>query len=106
MAFTSLRIPSFHPTLVLLGIPDPLCGMTTGTLALMRGELDTAIRAHPLALLFVPFTGGLAVERFYRFCSNRGGRQWTRQERRLTLWGPAVLLAASWIFQLYRYGVL
>ena len=49
-----------------LGIPCPGCGLTRATLALLRGDVGTALHLHPLvtvlAPLFIAFVGTAAVD--------------------------------------------
>lgn len=105
MALTGLRIPAAHIFLELTGIPDPMCGMRTGSFAVLQGDLHKAFHANPLSVFFVPGTGVLLLERTYRLVSGRS-RQWTRRERRLARWGLAIVLAAAWFYQLVRFGVI
>jgi hypothetical protein len=49
-----------------LGIPCPGCGLTRATLALLHGDVHTALRFHPLvavlAPLFIAFVGTAALD--------------------------------------------
>ena len=50
------------PTALAFGLPCPGCGLTRATLALFRGDLDTALHFHPLVFVLAPlFLGALAV---------------------------------------------
>jgi hypothetical protein len=48
------------------GVPCPGCGLTRATLALLHGNLRSALHFHPLVLLLAPlfigFTGSAALE--------------------------------------------
>lgn len=54
------------PVASTFGIPCPGCGLTRATLALLHGDVHTALHLHPLvwllAPLFVAFTGGAVLE--------------------------------------------
>lgn len=106
MAWTGIRIPVFHASLYLFGIPDPMCGMRTGTLALMQGDVLKALQANPLSIVFVPFVIGLITERLYRVRTARPPRPWTRHERRILPLGLLLILMAAWIYQLFRFGII
>ena len=77
----------------LTGLPCPLCGMTTGVLALATGDVGASLAANPGAIAFVV---GVALALTGRFGAL--GR------RLLLLRFPA--LGAMWLFELRRFGVL
>lgn len=85
------------------GVPCPFCGMTTGTLALLHGDVAGAFAANPgapvLAVMFVV----LAATRFGEL-----GRAWravlAERARGLQRWTwPA--LTGMWLFELHRFAV-
>jgi uncharacterized protein DUF2752 len=83
------------PLRTLTGIPCPLCGMTTAATGLASGDLGAAMAANPFVLLLAGFTlVGLAP----------GAAQWPASRRRQSYRVAAVLVAASWAFQLHRFG--
>ena len=54
--------PPVCPTALFLGIPCPGCGLTRATLALLCGDLGTALHFHPLVFVLAPlFTAALAT---------------------------------------------
>lgn len=106
LAATSLRLPVLCPLRLLTGVPCPLCGMTTGTVAFLRGDLGASVAAAPLSLAVVPAAVAGFVQRVRTVLSSAPARQWSRAARR---GGLAVLLAAlagSWVYQLFRFGIL
>lgn len=105
MAATGVVPPVFHAFLYLTGIPDPMCGMRTGTLALMKGDLHRAIEANPLSLFFTPFALAMIGDRLYRFRYNRPPRPWVAREKRLLWVGLALVVIGAWIYQLFRFGI-
>jgi len=53
LAFAFLG-PPVCPTALFFGIPCPGCGLTRATLALLHGDVGTALRLHPLVLVLTP----------------------------------------------------
>jgi hypothetical protein len=49
------------PVAALLGVPCPGCGLTRAVLALVAGDIDGAMRLHPLAPVLVVFGLWLAA---------------------------------------------
>jgi Protein of unknown function (DUF2752) len=93
------------PLRTLTGIPCPLCGMTTAATGLASGDLGRALAANPLVLLLAGFTLVMAVVMAGRALRWLGPpAQWPESRRRQTWWVVAVLGAASWAFQLHRFG--
>jgi hypothetical protein len=93
------------PLRTLTGIPCPLCGMTTAATGLASGDLGAAVAANPFVLLLAGFTLVMAVVMAARaFGWLPGAAQWPASRRRQSYWVAAVLVAASWAFQLHRFG--
>jgi hypothetical protein len=93
------------PLRTLTGIPCPLCGMTTAATGLASGDLGAAVAANPFVLLLAGFTLVMAVLMAARATGLAPGvAQWPASRRRQSHWVAAVLVAASWAFQLHRFG--
>jgi Protein of unknown function (DUF2752) len=93
------------PLRTLTGIPCPLCGMTTAATALASGDLGAALAANPFALVLAAFTLVMAVVMAARAVGWLPvAAQWPASRRRQSYRVVAVLAAASWAFQLHRFG--
>jgi hypothetical protein len=93
------------PLRTLTGIPCPLCGMTTAATGLAAGDLGAAMAANPFVLLLAGFTLVMAVLMAARATGRvPGAAQWPGSRRRQGYWVAAVPVAASWLFQLHRFG--
>ena len=93
------------PLRTLTGIPCPLCGMTTAATGLASGDLGAAMAANPFVLLLAWFTLVMAVLMAARAVGLApGAAQWPASWRRQSYRVAAVLVAASWVFQLHRFG--
>ena len=93
------------PLRTLTGIPCPLCGMTTAATHLASGDLGAALAANPFVLLLAGFTLVMAVLMAARALGLLGPpAQWPASRRRQGYWVAGVLAAASWAFQLHRFG--
>ena len=93
------------PLRTLTGIPCPLCGMTTAATGLAAGDLGAAMAANPFVLLLAGFTLVMAVMMAARAVGlAHGAAQWPASRRRQSYRVAAVLAAASWAFQLHRFG--
>lgn len=81
------------PFRTLTGIPCPLCGMSTSVEDTLHLHLREAAGANPGGIVLVAAAVGLIA---------------FRPARRITVPMAVViaLLAASWIFELHRFGVL
>jgi Protein of unknown function (DUF2752) len=94
------------PLRSLTGIPCPLCGMTTAATGLAAGDLEAAVAANPFVLLLAGFTLVMAVLMAARAVGWLGPpAQWPASRRRQSYWVVVVLAAASWAFQLHRFGL-
>jgi Protein of unknown function (DUF2752) len=103
MGGTGLWLPC--PLRTLTGIPCPLCGMTTAATGLAAGDLGAAMAANPFVLLLAGFTLLMAVVMVARALGWLGPpAQWPATWRRQSCWVAGVLVAASWAFQLHRFG--
>lgn len=95
------------PSATLLGLPCPGCGLTRASLALVRGDIATAVRLHPLAPLLAPLAlsvAGLALVRFVRGDSEPGPNWLARSSPRLvtTLAGVLVVLVVGvWLARFF-----
>lgn len=95
------------PLRTLTGVPCPFCGMTTATVALTHGEWADAARTSPLAYLAAGLVVGTAPILLARLTGKvRPPRPWSDAARKRTGRIVAVIVAASWVFQLHRYGFL
>jgi hypothetical protein len=93
------------PLRTLTGIPCPLCGMTTAATGLASGDLGAAMAANPFVLVLAGFTLVMAVVMAARALGRLpGAAQWPASRRRQGYRVAAVLVAASWAFQLHRFG--
>ncbi len=72
LAVVGLPPVSIHGPLHFAGIMDPLCGMTRGTAAAVRGDLAAAVRFNPASPL-VPLAG---IASLARWAYGRGSGRW------------------------------
>lgn len=75
------------------GVPCPLCGMTTSVTAAMQLDLPAAVQANPFGI--VAIAGAVALLFLRR-----------RTTFRIPLPAIALAVAASWLWELGRYGFL
>lgn len=95
------------PLRTLTGVPCPFCGMTTATVALTHGEWGVAAQTSPLAYLVAALVVGTAPLLVARATGQAGSpRPWSAAARKRTSRIAAVIVAASWVFQLHRFGFL
>jgi hypothetical protein len=93
------------PLRSLTGVPCPFCGLTTATIALTHGQWEVAARTSPLAYLVAALVVGTAPVLVARTTGLiRPPRPWSDAARKRIGRVVAVIVAASWIFQLHRYG--
>lgn len=100
-------VPStpFHSPLRFVGLVCPLCGMTRGVAAVMRGDLGMAWSYNPASLLLVP----AAVAVLGRLLVGRLTGRWLDVSvRRTAPWVAvmAVALVALWLNQLSHADML
>jgi hypothetical protein len=94
------------PLRTLIGIPCPLCGMTTAATGLAAGDVHAALVANPFVLPLAAGTvwmAGLFLARVVGMAPLPA--PWSVAARRRLWWVAGVLAAASWAFQLHRFGV-
>lgn len=74
IGFASFGLPpiSLHGPLHFAGVMDPLCGMTRGTTATMRGEISEAMRFNPLS----PLIPALLLATVVRSIGGRWSGRW------------------------------
>jgi hypothetical protein len=102
---TGLGLPC--PLRTLTGIPCPTCGMTTAATRLAAGDLHAALLANPFVLVLAGLTVFMAVLLPLRQLGLVGPpAQWSEARRRQAYWATGLLAAASWVFQLHRFGFL
>jgi hypothetical protein len=93
------------PLRTVTGVPCPLCGMTTAATGLAAGDPGAALAANPFLLVLAGFTLVMAVLMAARAAGWLAPpAQWPPARRRQTYWVVAGLAAASWVFQLHRFG--
>ena len=100
---TGLGLPCLLRTLT--GIPCPLCGMTTAATGLAAGDVRTALAANPFVLVLAAGTLWMTVLLAARTVGLAPAPvRWSDAARRRIWWAVGVLAAASWAFQLHRFG--
>lgn len=94
------------PLRTVTGIPCPMCGMTTASVALVRGRLHDAVAANPFVLLLAVGTVVMAVVLALRLVGRLAPpRPWARSSTTRVLRGAGVLAVVSEAWQLHRLGV-
>jgi hypothetical protein len=73
------------------GVPCPLCGMTRGVGAVLRGDVMHAMALNPGGVLLVAVVIAVLVAR-------------QRPTVRIPAWLPLLVLGAMWAFQLLKYA--
>lgn len=92
------------PSATLFGIPCPGCGLTRATLALLSGDVRSAIGFHPLVFLLAPLYFGLLGAAAVSYLRGNGAgrhaprRPWL-QARLVTIggWCLLVLVVGVWL---------
>ena len=93
------------PLRTLTGIPCPLCGMTTAATGLAAGDPRAALAANPLVLVLAAGTLYMTVLLAARAVGlSPAPAPWGEAARRRAWWAVGLLAAASWAFQLHRFG--
>jgi len=98
LALVGLPPVDLHGPLHDLGIMDPLCGMTRGTVAVLRGRLGQAVAYNPASPLLV--AGAVLV--LIRWLVGRLTGRWldaTLRRTPLTVGIAAAMLLALWLNQ-------
>ena len=102
-----LRVP-VCPMAGVLGVPCPGCGLTRATLALLHGDLRSALHLHPLVLLIAPiFMWAVASAAFGYVRGPRPGRNprpWLASRLATALaFGLLVLTLGVWGARFFGY---
>lgn len=99
MLALGLVLPLLHvrtlfpcPLRTLTGVPCPLCGMTTSVVALMHLHPGRALDANPIGLLVVAVALALILLR--------------PRKVQIPIGLFVLAAAASWLFELHRFGIL
>jgi hypothetical protein len=81
------------PMREIIGVPCPLCGMTTSVVATVHGHIGDALAANPAGVVAVAIAIVLVL--------------WRRPTLAvIPTWVPLVALAAMWMFELHRFSVI
>jgi hypothetical protein len=89
------------------GVPCPACGLTTAAVDLAHGRLAASLGDNPAALALAILTVvmvPLIVLRQLGLVATPV--PWSARVRRGTYVAAAAVAAASWVFQLHRFGFL
>jgi hypothetical protein len=78
------------PLRSLTGLPCPFCGMTRGVIAMVHGNLADAALFNPGSVLIVLAAIFLLV-------------MWRVSRVTIPTWLPVAILAALWVFELFKY---
>ncbi len=100
---TGLGLPC--PLRTLTGVPCPLCGMTTAATGLAAGDPRAALAANPFVLVLAVGTLCMTLLLAARAVGLAPApAPWSPAARQRAWWAVGVLAAASWAFQLHRFG--
>ncbi len=85
------------------GVPCPLCGMTTATIAAAHGDIAGSLAANPAAIVLltavvIAFVPATYRNRIFRSAATR----WRPSLARL----PWIALPLLWLWELNRFGFL
>ncbi|MGC5023041.1 DUF2752 domain-containing protein [Micromonospora sp. DT47] len=101
---TGLALPC--PLRWLTGVPCPACGLTTASVAMVRGDFADSVVANPailalaaLAVVVGPLLGLRAIGAL------PPPVPWSQRARWRVGWGVALFALESWAFQLNRLGI-
>src|SRR6266508_1250200 len=100
---TGIGLPC--PLRALTGVPCPMCGMTTAATGLAAGDLQAALAANPFVLVLAVGTLCMTLLLAARAVGLAPApAPWSPAARQRAWWAVGVLAAASWAFQLHRFG--
>ena len=100
---TGLGLPC--PLRTLTGVPCPLCGMTTAATSLAAGDPRAALAANPFVTVLAAGTLWMVALLAARAAGLASAPvPWSGAARRRARWAVALLAAASWVFELHRFG--
>ncbi|MGI8685771.1 MAG: DUF2752 domain-containing protein [Acidimicrobiales bacterium] len=91
------------PLRTVMGIPCPLCGMTTASVAVLRGDLGAAVSANPFVFLLVASSAAVLV---VVACRAAGYAVRIPALRLAPMPLLIVLALTSWAFQLHRFELI
>ncbi len=95
------------PLRSLTGVPCPFCGFTTAAVALTHGQWTVAAQASPLACLIAALAAGMTPVLAARACGLAPPpRPASLRTRRRIAAVSGAIVAASWLFQLRRHGII
>jgi hypothetical protein len=90
------------PMRMTTGLPCPLCGMTTGTFYIMRGQFVSAFQAHPFSLVLFAAAFLLFPLSVYTLATNKYPGLSRKTVLIITVFSVSSFLA-SWVYNLARW---